>query len=177
MSGDWPEDALLTPYRAHLESMAARYPGLAATDPPGEMAVISILRTGSMLMSAVSHNLAPFGVSESAFNMLTLLAARPEGMTQTELSRCLIVSRANVTGLVDRLAARNLVERQKPTRDRRVCLVTITPGGRDILDRVVPVHYRFLDGLLAGLTGRDKRELIRILARVRRLLPETPGNT
>ena len=173
MNGAWPEDALFTPYRTHLELMSAKYPGLAATDPPGEMAVISILRTGSMLLAGVSHNLAAWSISEHAFNILTLLATRPEGLTQTELSRYLIVSRANVTGLVDRLAARNLVERQKPTRDRRVSLVTITLGGHDLLERAVPVHYRFLDGLLAGLTSRDKQELIRILAQVRQLLTET----
>jgi len=175
LNGDWPRDALFTPYRIHLEGMAARYPGLAATDPAGEMAIISILRTGSLLLAAVSRNLAPFGLSESAFNVLTLLAARPEGLSQTELSRYLIVSRADVTGLVDRLAARNLVVRQKPGRDRRVSLVTITSGGRVLLAQAVPAHYRFLAGLLGGLTARDKHDLIRILALVRQSLPES-GN-
>jgi len=174
---NWPEDPLfLEPYHTHLDSMAAKYPGLAATDLPGEMAVFSILRTGSLILNTVSHNLARFGISESAFNILTLLATRPEGLTQTELSRYLIVSRANITGLVDRLAGKNLVERQNDPRDRRVSLVNITARGQSLLERILPQHYRFMNRLLASLQTQDKEQLIRILAQVRRLLHDLPAN-
>jgi len=167
----------LEPYRTHLDAMASRYPGLAATNPRGEIAVLGILRTASLVLGAVSRHLSRFGLSESAFNVLTLLAGRPEGLTQTELSRYLIVSRANVTGLVDRLAQKNLVARHDDPRDRRVSIVTLTAAGRDLLDEVLPGHYRFLNGLLAGLGDREWRDLTRILARVRRVLADSSEKT
>jgi len=172
------EDALfLESYRVHVDAMAARFPGIAATAPEGEIAVLGILRTASLILGAVSRNLSRFGISESAFNVLTLLAGRPEGLTQTELSRYLIVSRANVTGLVDRLTQKGLVARHDDPRDRRVSVITLTPGGWDLLDRVVPAHYRFLNGLLAGLENRRWQDLTRLLAQVRRTLTGLPEKT
>lgn len=108
---------------------------------PRYVALLALLRAADTLWNA-SHTLfARWGLSPSQFNVLNLLADRPDGLTQTDLGRALIMHRSNVTGLVDRLERRGLLARRKAAGDRRAWRVCLTPAGRRLWQEVHP-HYR-----------------------------------
>src|SRR5919197_4265703 len=95
---------------------------------PRYQALLQLLRTAEALWNASRLFFARWDLGPSQFNVLHLLYGQPEGCTQVELSRWLIMHRSNVTGLVDRLEARGLVRRRDNTNDRRAYRVVLTPA-------------------------------------------------
>src|SRR5438445_9421408 len=104
-------------------------------------ALIGLLRTAETLWNASRVFFARWDLSPSQFNVLNLLYDQPEGCTQIELSRSLIMHRSNVTGLVNRLEARGLVQRRDSANDRRAYRVVLTVAGRKLLQEILPHYY------------------------------------
>jgi MarR family 2-MHQ and catechol resistance regulon transcriptional repressor len=84
-----------------------------------------------------------------------------------ELGELLLVSKANITGLIDHLEEKDLVKRVISARDRRARFARITKKGEALLDEVVPVHYQNVKRLLNDLTNGDKQMLIKLLRKAR----------
>src|SRR5260221_13601032 len=93
---------------------------------PRYQALIELLQTAESLWNASRFFFARWDLSPSQFNILSLLHDVPGGCSQIELSRQLIMHRSNVTGLVDRLEARGLLQRRPNPTDRRAFNVVIT---------------------------------------------------
>ncbi len=128
---------------------------------PRYTALLALLRAADTLWIASHALFARWDLSPSQFNVLNLLADRPDGLTQTELGRALIMHRSNVTGLVDRLERRGLLERREAAGDRRAWRVCLTPAGRRLWREVHP-HYR---AAAARVWGRLSAPRARALAR------------
>src|SRR5437879_5260892 len=96
-------------------------------------ALIGLLRTAENLWNASRVFFASWDLSPSQFNILNLLHDQPQGCTQIELSRQLIMHRSNVTGLIDRLESRGLVRRAENARDRRAFNVVLTSAGSKLV--------------------------------------------
>jgi DNA-binding MarR family transcriptional regulator len=130
---------------------------------PRYPALLALLRAADTVWNASHALFARWELSPSQFNVLNLLADRPDGLTQSELGRALIVHRSNVTGLVNRLARRGLLARRKAAGDRRAWRVGLTPAGRRLWQEVHP-HYRDAAVRVWGrLSARQARELARVL--------------
>ncbi|MEA2685065.1 MAG: hypothetical protein QOE93_260 [Actinomycetota bacterium] len=88
-----------------------------------------------------------------------------EPLSMGELAERLFCDASNVTGIVDRLEARGLVERQADPDDRRVRRLVLTDAGRDLWQAH---HQRVFDGLpcIDHLTADDRRTLHDLLARM-----------
>lgn len=115
-----------------------------ASDETGGMrykALIQLLRTAEDLWNASRVFFSRWDLSPSQFNVLNLLHGQKEGLSQSELSRLLIMHRSNVTGLVDRLERRRLVQREDHARDRRAYRITLAPAGIALLDQIYPHYY------------------------------------
>ncbi|HSC50726.1 MAG TPA: MarR family transcriptional regulator [Gaiellaceae bacterium] len=87
-----------------------------------------------------------------------------EPMPMSALAERLFCDASNVTGLVDRLEARGLVERRSAANDRRVKELTLTPAGVALRDRVLAVMSEPPEAI-AALPAADQRALRDILAR------------
>lgn len=104
------------------------------------------------------------------FDMLSALdRAGDDGLTLGEVSRMLMVSNGNVTGLARRLEADGLIERL-PGPDRRVQRVRLTPLGRTRFAAMAAAHEGWIEGLLADLTPDEADDLTRLLERTKRSL-------
>ena len=112
-----------------------------------------------------------FDVTLPQFDVMAALARKEDGMSMTELSRSLMVSNGNVTGIIDRLAAEKLVLRQAPANDRRSYIVRLTPKGAAHFAGMAKAHEAWVDGMLAdiGVTESDAliMQLETLAARVR----------
>jgi DNA-binding MarR family transcriptional regulator len=107
-----------------------------------------------------------FGTTLPRFDLMSQLARRPEGLKMNELSRMLMVTGGNVTGIVDQLAHEGLVERT-PDADRRAFRVRLTrAGGRAFAD-MARAHDEWIVTLLSGLSRREHAELFRLLAKLK----------
>jgi DNA-binding MarR family transcriptional regulator len=108
---------------------------------PRYQALMQLLRTAETVWNASRLFFERWDLSPSQFNVLNLLGSNPAGLSQSELSRQLIMHRSNVTGLVDRLEKRGLVERQDVAADRRAYRVVLTAAGGKLLKEILPRYY------------------------------------
>ncbi len=138
----------------------------AADESPRYRALLELLRTAETIWNASRIFFARWDLSPSQFNLLNLLRLTPAGMSQTDLSRELIMHRSNVTGLIDRLEKRGLVERKEVADDRRAYRVVLTAAGSRLLREVLEPYYEGAEQVWSGLADRRVAELVVDLQRV-----------
>ncbi len=109
---------------------------------PRYAALLQLFRTADTLWNASRIFFARWDLSPSQFNILNLICDIPDGLSQADLGRQLLMHRSNVTGLVDRLEARRLVIRRDQAGDRRAYRVVVAPKGRKLMDEILPQFYR-----------------------------------
>lgn len=97
-----------------------------------------MLRLTRTIESALRENLrTEFAATLPRFDVMAALHRFPDGMILSELSRYLMVSNGNVTGIVNRLVADGLVERTLRDGDRRTSVVRLTGRGTEDRKSVV----------------------------------------
>src|SRR5436190_7007025 len=126
--------------------------------------LIQLLRTAETLWNVSRVFFDHWDISPSQFNILNLIHGTPLGLTQTELSRELIMHRSNVTGLVDRLEKRMLVKRRSEPSDRRTWRVILTKKGEEILREILPEYYRLAEEVWGTILPRDADRIAADLA-------------
>jgi DNA-binding MarR family transcriptional regulator len=143
---------------------------------PRYQALIQLLRTAETLWNSSRILFAAWELGPSQFNVLNLLYELPEGMSQTELSRALLMHRSNVTGLVDRLEKRGLLKRQEVPGDRRSYRVELTRQGLDLMKEILPRYYQAAEEVWGNLrddqANRMKIALEQIGANAQRMTLE-----
>jgi DNA-binding MarR family transcriptional regulator len=120
-----------------------------------------------------------FDTTLPRFDLLAQLDAAaidsPRGLTMSELSRRLMVTNGNLTGLVDRLVREGLVARLVAPPDRRAQIVSLTPAGKRALDTMTPDHASWVREMFAGLTETDRRQLYTLLGKLKRSAQAAAG--
>jgi DNA-binding MarR family transcriptional regulator len=121
---------------------------------------LRLLRATRVIEAELRERLrVQFSLTLPQFDVMAALARHRQGITMTELSRMLIVSNGNVTGIVDRLVADRLVARRPAPDDRRSFLVRLTPKGDAEFAAVARAHQQWIDKLLSDFDG-DEAEVI-----------------
>jgi len=105
-----------------------------------------------------------FGVTLPKFDVMAALDRKRAGMTMTELSRFLMVSNGNVTGIVDRLVSEGMVVRLAHEGDRRTTFVRLTPRGAQQFQVIAKAHEAWVNEILAGFSTADTEVLIELLS-------------
>ena len=125
---------------------------------------IRILRTARAIEAEVRERLrVAFGITLPQFDVMAALQRRPEGMKMSELSRFLMVSNGNVTGIIDRLVDDKLVVRQAPKDDRRAIVVRLTAQGSARFAAMAKAHEGWVNRLLADFDAAEADAVIRHL--------------
>lgn len=114
-----------------------------------------------------------FDTTLPRFDVLGALSRSEEGMKMSELSRKLMVSNGNVTGIVDRLVADGQVVRVAIEGDRRATQVRLTPKGRATFDRIAARHEAWVNELFDELTARQATTVSAALESLRAFDGET----
>jgi DNA-binding MarR family transcriptional regulator len=114
-----------------------------------------------------------FHMSLARFDYLAQLHRHPEGLSMRALSRYLMVTGGNVTGLTDDLEKEGLVSREVTPEDRRSYSVTLTPNGRKKFEEVASIHEAWVVELFAGLKVGERGELNELLGKLRLHLAQT----
>ncbi|TCZ58694.1 MarR family winged helix-turn-helix transcriptional regulator [Roseicella aquatilis] len=108
-----------------------------------------------------------FGTTLPRFDLLAQLDRAPGGLTLGEVSRRMMVSNGNVTGLAARLEEEGLIERRTSPADRRAQTLRLTPRGRREFARQSRAHEGWIAELLAGLAEEERAALHRLLGRAK----------
>jgi DNA-binding MarR family transcriptional regulator len=125
---------------------------------------IRLLRTARAIEAELRERLrVQFATTLPQFDVMAALARKSAGMTMTELSRFLMVSNGNVTGIIDRLVADRLVLRQAPAEDRRAIVVRLTPKGVTQFAQIAKAHEGWVDALLSDFDSVQTEAMIQHL--------------
>ncbi|PPJ30903.1 MarR family transcriptional regulator [Nocardia nova] len=136
--------------------------------PDLDLAAMAVLgRLGRLYVLAEREIDAVFtahGLQRGEFDVLAALrrSGEPFELTPSVLADTLMLSRAGMTGRLDRLESAGLVRRIADPADRRAVRVALTEAGRARVDEVVTAHTDNETRLLSGLSVRDRAELDRI---------------
>jgi DNA-binding MarR family transcriptional regulator len=114
-----------------------------------------------------------FGTTLPRFDYLAQLERHPEGLRMSELSRYMMVTGGNVTGLTDQLVADGWVERVPDASDGRAWRVRLTATGRREFAAMARQHEAWLAELFDGVSAADKTQLYEQLGRLRLHLART----
>jgi DNA-binding MarR family transcriptional regulator len=111
-----------------------------------------------------------FGITLPRFDLMAQLERHPDGLRMGELSKRMMVTGGNITGITDQLEQEKLVVRVPDRNDRRAYSVRLTAAGRRAFERMAAVHEEWVAELLGGLSSAEKAKLIELLSKVKQHL-------
>ncbi len=110
---------------------------------------------------------AQWGTTLPRFDLMAQLERSPEGLKMNELSRRMMVTGGNVTGITDQLVAEGLVERLAVDGDRRAFLVRLTHAGRVSFAEMAQAHEGWIVQAFGDLSDKEMATLHKLLGRVK----------
>ncbi len=152
---------------------ASRAATPAPRSPPRKVGVVHadvslwvrLLEAHNLMLGDIRKRLAA-SATMPRFDLLANLE-REDGQTLASLSRRMLVTAGNLTGLVDRAERDGVVQRRADPKDRRLSRVFLTSKGRALITSLLPGHADHIGDLVAGLDTTERRELRRLLGKLR----------
>lgn len=111
-----------------------------------------------------------YGTTLPRFDALAQLYRAPDGLTMTELSRRMMVTNGNITGVVDRLVADGLVTRRSAPEDRRALIAVLTPRGRRTFGKMTPRHHSEVRRMFGQVPQQELDQIYDLLGTVKESL-------
>ncbi len=129
---------------------------------PSVLAWLRLYRVVQKIDRLQSTHLRSWGLNIAQFDVLARVGAT-SGLTQQELADSLLVTKGNISQLLDRLEQQGLLRR---CQDRRNNSLILTEKGQELHDRVVPAHEQLIAQELSVLSSSETAELQRLLRKL-----------
>ena len=130
-----------------------------------EQALIKLMRVGDRLWRESDERFGRWGISDNHYNVLRILNGAGEPLSQIEIGRRMLSSRANVTKLIDLLEERKFVKRLA-CGDRRVKLIELTGTGATFIAETASDVIGFAEQVLKPLTKAEQKSLAELLGKL-----------
>ena len=157
------------PTKDEFQALAGRYREM---DPMSVKATVSLLKTGSDLLTGFEKMLGRYGLSQGRFLVLVVMNRKPLELTSPSvLSRKIGVTKATMTRLIDGLVREGLLERYSHDTDRRRQQLSLTGKGIKLLEKILPDYWSRIDALMSGLDETEQKSLAALLKKVAKGIP------
>lgn len=127
-------------------------------------ALVNIIYTANWINSHQNEFFKPFGISPQQFNILRILRGAGKPIKVQTIKERMIERAPNATRLMDKLCAKELIQRLPCPNDRRVVNIEITYKGLELLDSI---DKDFKEDLLENLTTAEAEQLSFLLDKIR----------
>lgn len=117
------------------------------------------------MYDAALHRQAGTGLTPSQADVIFTVGGT-EGMTCADVSAETLITKGTLTGVIDRLRAKGLVERWEDAYDARRTLIALTEKGEALYERIFPRHLAGLQERFKGITAGDRRRATRLLEKI-----------
>jgi MarR family 2-MHQ and catechol resistance regulon transcriptional repressor len=141
----------------------------------GHESLLNIYYTANLLKKRADVLFKASGLTDVQYNVMALLtyqAGEEGGLSQAQLSDMMLVNRANITSLVDRMEKSDLVSRTAHSKDRRFNIIKLTSKGAKLFAKVEPYYFEQIRHVMSGATESEQKKLMAILEKVRANLRE-----
>ncbi len=105
-----------------------------------------------------------FDITPPRFDLMAQLERSPKGLMMGELSKRMMVTSGNVTGITDQLVAEGLVVREENPQDRRAFIIKLTPQGRETFAKIALEYEKWILEFFVGMKEMDRHQLHSLLA-------------
>lgn len=113
---------------------------------------LRLLSTTRLISQEIRRRLRlEFGATLPQFDVLSQLYRQKDGLRLGELSKLTMVTNGNITALVERLEADDMLVRERLGEDRRVTVARLTPRGREIFAKMADAHENWLKELMGDV--------------------------
>jgi DNA-binding MarR family transcriptional regulator len=129
---------------------------------PPVLAWLRLFRVFQKIDRASSEHLRTWGLSTAQFDILARVGAS-RGITQQELADRLLVTKGNISQLLDRMEKLGLLRR---CQEKRSNILVLTEQGRALYERVVPAQEQLIEEKLASLSSSEVADMQRLLRKV-----------
>jgi DNA-binding MarR family transcriptional regulator len=109
-----------------------------------------------------------FGTTLPRFDLMAQLDRHPEGLRMGELSKRMMVTSGNVTGIANQLEQEGLIAREAVAGDGRAYTLKLTPAGKRAFGRMAASHEGWIIELMGGLDGQERAALLALLSTMKR---------
>jgi MarR family 2-MHQ and catechol resistance regulon transcriptional repressor len=151
-----------------LERFSEQFPGF---DHSTIQMIAALSNTYRRLLSVMERAFSIYGITPQSMDVLiTLYVMKDRDCLLGEIGERLMVSPANITGLVEGLVKKGLVNRMEDPGDRRKRLAELTPRCIAFMDTFIPTSAKFLQEIFASVTPEDKQQLYDRLEQISTLL-------
>jgi len=149
----------------------ADYPGVDRSAPDGSPFLSRFLgthlrATHTLAIASLERAFAPLRMSPTRYSILVHASERP-GITQTRLAELVGADRTTVVPMLRGMERLGYVRRKRARQDRRATEVRITPRGRAILRKLVPLATEHERRMVRDLPATDQAALLRALEKLR----------
>ncbi|SKC56783.1 MarR family winged helix-turn-helix transcriptional regulator [Maledivibacter halophilus] len=138
----------------------------------GEIAnktIIELQKTAGILEEIHNTFFNQFDISSTKFNLLVILYnSSQDGITLSEIGEEMLVTKANITGLVDRLEKQGYVSRKRHSQDRRKVIAAITKQGRKFTEKVIREYKIWSKDVMTILNDEEKKQLLNLFNKLQR---------
>jgi DNA-binding MarR family transcriptional regulator len=141
---------------------------MRGSDHAGVSAWIRLIKAYNLVLRETRGRLTECTLSQ--FDVVAHLVREKHGMTAVELSRRLLVTAGNITGLIDRMEKSGLVKRVRDTKDRRTIRIQLTQKGTKLAQSVIPRHSADIESIFTALSDSEKNQLHKALDKLIRSL-------
>ena len=134
-------------------------------------ALLNLYYTSIRIKKHAAEFFASYDLTDVQFNLMMMLRhhSSKEGLSQARLSEMMMVNRANVTGLIDRLEKIGMV-RRTAADDRRYNMIQLTTKGKKLLDKADPAYGKEVQQAMSVLSEADLKRLIWVCEKLREKL-------
>ena len=133
-------------------------------------ALLNIYYTAAQLKKRADEFFNEYGLTDVQFNVLMLLqtqTGRCGGLSQAQIGEMMLVNRANITALIDRMEKSGLVTRAASVNDRRSNIIRMTDKGCKLFAKAAPLYYKQVAKLMTGINAAEQKRIIAVLEKIR----------
>lgn len=136
----------------------------------GHRLVVTAVRVADQIAKRADRFLRAYRLTLAQFNLLAVLYRHPSGVAQAQIGSELVVSRANVTVMLQRLKSRGLCAVARDPGDARVRRVKLAPAGAKLLDRIERPYLQEIERLTRHFPASELKRASDLLDRLQQAL-------
>ncbi len=134
---------------------------------PDEKVMIALVRAAELFKRRSSCIFNYFGLSFSQYNVLRVLDSAPGGsLSITQISKMLLVSTPNMSGIAKRLEKSEFAERLADEKDDRKTILRVTPKGHQVVVEIRPINEESVAEILKGCDAADRDAMLDMLKKM-----------
>ncbi|SFB07092.1 MarR family transcriptional regulator, 2-MHQ and catechol-resistance regulon repressor [Lentibacillus halodurans] len=126
---------------------------------------VVLMKASKSVTERVKKDISRYHMKTSEFAVLEALYHKGD-LTVKQISEAVLINTGSMTYVIDKLEARDLLERRPCKNDRRAVYIHITDEGRQLMDDIFPKHQKAIEEIFQNVTAEEKKAAIDILKRI-----------